>query len=581
MNLYGKIIGNKYKIISKIEEGGMSTIWQAFDNNDNKVVVKVLKKNLTSNRVEDIIRFKGEATNVSKLLSEGIAKVYDIGEYENLYYIVLEYVEGDNLQELLNKGCIFSIDEVLNIIYDLCKILKEVHSINIIHKDIKPGNVIVKKVLKDSNETYKVTLIDFGLSLIRNFDFENSSNLIGTVLYMPPEQSGFIKSTIDDRADLYSLGIMFYQLLSNRLPFEGNDLNSIIYQHIAKKPTKLTKINHQLPVVLEKIVFKLIEKEPEKRYQSVLSLIKDIELFKKGDVNFEPGLNDNLLKLNYRTNLIGRETEYNYLKEKIDESVKGVGSICILKGIAGSGKTRLVEELRSYIYKEKIVFIEGKCFLGENTVPFDSFKEAFNNYVKYFKKYSDKDKIKIKNNIKKYIGELGKVVIDFNPVLKDIIGDVKSTTKLDLINEKARLNIVITDLIKAISKSHKGLVVLIDDIQWIDEGSLNLLNTIAVDIKNYNIIFICAYRNDNNSNENKVNEFLKSSQYKKYNVFNINLDRFNFKDTKKLSRFLTEQGKMIPRRTSGNCARSQRQLAIAVKRARHLALLPYVADIPR
>ncbi|MEN8906516.1 MAG: diguanylate cyclase [Clostridiales bacterium] len=528
MTLEGKIIANKYKIVAKIEEGGMSDVWIAEEKSKKtKVIVKILKKMATSNRVEDVIRFKDEAINASKLMIDGIAKVYEIGEFENLHYIVMEYIEGDNLQNLIDNDIKFSLKEVIELIYNICKILDKVHNVNIIHKDIKPGNIILNKSTKKNKVIYKTTLIDFGLSQVRNFVSDNSNNLIGTVLYMSPEQSGFIKRPIDERSDIYSLGILFYQLLLDRVPFEGENLNSIIYQHIAKSPKKPTLINPKIPVVIEKIILKLLEKEPEKRYQSIDGLIKDIEKYRSGNLIFEPGLDDHALRLNFRTNIIGREEELRFLKMKINLMIRGIGSVCFINGESGKGKTRIIEELRNYAYEKKILFIDGKCFLGETKTPYDPFKEALNNYLRYFEKLNKNERQNIIDELKSKLGGVGELLINFSPILTKLIKNYEKIEKLDVNSEKLRLNMALKNLFISLSKIHKKIIILLDDLQWVDESSMSLFYSFVSEIDRNNLMILGTYRNDEVLSYHRLKKFIDCSKENKFKIYDISLKAFN------------------------------------------------------
>ena len=197
MELIGKIINNKYEIKVKIGEGGMSTVWLAEDIvKKENVAIKILKKYATSNRVENIIRFRNEATTVSKLNVDSIVKIYEIGEIENSGYIVMEYINGNSLQTLINNGVEFDFNTVLNIIFKVCEALKYIHNLNIIHRDLKPGNILINyEEFKNTNQL-KVKLIDFGFAQVKELRINDTEGIVGTLIYMSPEQSGIIKKNV-------------------------------------------------------------------------------------------------------------------------------------------------------------------------------------------------------------------------------------------------------------------------------------------------------------------------------------------------------------------------------------------------
>ena len=230
MFLTEKVINNRYEALEQIGEGGMSVVWKAKDiENGNIVAIKILKRETTSNRIDDIIRFTNEANTISRLNIPEIVKVYEVGEIDNINYIVMEFIDGINMYEYLNKGNTFNFSECIQISIQICEALKCVHNSGIIFRDLKPGNIILHK-----EKPIQIKLIDFGLSQVREFSSKNVNEIVGTFHYMSPEQSGVIKRNVDERSDLYSLGILLYQLFTNQLPFDGEDMNSIIHQHVER-----------------------------------------------------------------------------------------------------------------------------------------------------------------------------------------------------------------------------------------------------------------------------------------------------------------------------------------------------------
>jgi len=270
MELTGRIINNRYKIIEKIGEGGMSVVWLAQDTKDDKqIALKVLKDETTSHRVEDIIRFRKEATTVSKLLHKNIVRTYEIGESEGLNYIAMELIKGSSLHSLIEGRAAFSQDEVVEIVKGVCNALEYVHNSRVIHRNLKPGNIMI--AMGDGSEVttslppfgrgITSKLVDFGLAELKEFAQIKEEEIVGTFSYMSPEQSGIIRKPVDERSDLYSVGVIFYQLLTGELSFKSRDIGTILHQQIAKVPDPPSKLQEDIPEVLEDIVLKLLSKE--------------------------------------------------------------------------------------------------------------------------------------------------------------------------------------------------------------------------------------------------------------------------------------------------------------------------------
>ncbi|MCX7920853.1 MAG: diguanylate cyclase [Clostridia bacterium] len=505
MNLIGKTINNKYHIIKKVGEGGMSTVWLAQERLENRhIAIKVLNKDVTSNRIEDIIRFRNEANTVAKLNSPYIAKVFEVGETEDLHYMAMEYLKGDTLENMLKSGKPFTIGQTIEFIYRLCEALKCIHSAHILHRDLKPGNIII-----NDNDSLDIKLIDFGLAQIREFNTNAAKELVGTLYYMSPEQSGVIKRMVDERSDIYSLGVIFYQLLTQELPFRGDNISTILYQHAAKTPDRPTRLNKEIPSILEAIVLKLLEKEPEKRYQSVDGLLKDIEKYKNGQETFTPGYSDKIVNLNYRTNLIGRDEELSKLKKLFDNASNSCGSICLIGGEAGKGKTRLVEELRSYVYEKRGTFIDGKCFSGENKIPYSVFKEAINTYLKAYDNYKDEKKNELNEKMRECVGNLGRAVLKLNPMADVILGECPDLIELQPNSENDRFLKVVSDFFCGLGSASGTLVIMLDDLQWLDEGSMGLLKGILYQISKYPVLLIGTYRDDEVTDGHILQQFIR------------------------------------------------------------------------
>ncbi len=524
MNLIGKVINNKYRIVKKIGEGGMSTVWLAKDHTQNSnVTVKVLKTDVTSNRIEDIIRFRNDALIISKLDIPGIAKIYEVGEMGNTHYIIMEYLKGVNLHELIKAGKRFSVEETVKIIYKTCEALKCVHEANILHRNLKPGNIFID----NADGEISVKIIDFGIAQIREFNSEDKNEIVETLSYMPPEQSGVIKRAVDERSDLYSLGIIFYQLLTNELPFVGDNINTIIHKHAAKIPEKLTKIDSNIPEILERIVLKLLEKEPDNRYQHTSGLMGDIERYFKGDVSFLPGFQDKVIKLNYRTSLIGRDKELDELKKMFHEATKGTGGIVFINGEAGMGKTRLVEEFKSYVYKNGGVFTYGKSFSGESKVPYGIFKDVINSYINLFAKLDEKTKETIRNKVKESIGDLGRIILELNSTAEEILGECPELVKLEPKKETKRFNMVVCSFLCALGQMKSPFVISLDDVQWLDEGSINLIKELSCFISKNPVIIIGACRSNEISKDHSLYGLINNLEQSDIAFKQINLLPFD------------------------------------------------------
>lgn len=265
----GQKINERYEIIKTIGEGGMANVYLANDTIlERNVAIKVLRGDL-SNDEKFIRRFKREALSVSNLSHPNIVEVYDVGEEDGNYYIVMEYIEGKTLKQLLQKRGALTLTEVLDIMSQLTDGLAHAHEAYIIHRDIKPQNIMI-----EDNGLIKIT--DFGIATaINSTQLTQTNSVMGSVHYLPPEQASGKGSTI--KSDIYSLGILMYELLSGSVPFKGDTAVEIALKHMKEKIPSIRKQNPTIPQSVENIILKATAKNPKNRYDSVREMYTDLQ----------------------------------------------------------------------------------------------------------------------------------------------------------------------------------------------------------------------------------------------------------------------------------------------------------------
>ena len=279
MNLEGRLIANRYEIIRKVGNGGMATVYKAKCHVLNRyVAVKILKDEFTTDE-EFIKRFRSEAQAIASLSHPNIVGVYDVGNEGNLYYIVMELVQGKTLKEVIQEEGKLSWKWSVNVAIQIASALETAHKNNIVHRDIKPHNIIITE-----EGVAKVT--DFGIAkAVSNSTITAFGTTIGSVHYFSPEHArgGFT----DAKSDLYSLGVVMYEMLTGRVPFDADTPVSVALMHIQEKPTEPILLNPSIPMSVNKIVMKAMQKEPTLRYQSASEMLKDLNMaLKNPDGNF-------------------------------------------------------------------------------------------------------------------------------------------------------------------------------------------------------------------------------------------------------------------------------------------------------
>ena len=263
----GQKINERYEIVKSIGEGGMANVYLANDNIlERKVAIKVLRGDLSADD-KFIRRFEREAQSVSNLSHPNIVEVYDVGEEEGNHYIVMEYIEGKTLKQLLKKRESLTLTEVIDIMTQLTDGIAHAHESYIIHRDIKPQNIMI-----EDNGLIKIT--DFGIAMALNAtQLTQTNSVMGSVHYLPPEQASGKGATI--KSDIYSLGILMYELLTGTVPFKGDNAVEIALKHMKDKIPSIRKQNPAIPQSVENILLKAAAKNPRNRYESARDMHED------------------------------------------------------------------------------------------------------------------------------------------------------------------------------------------------------------------------------------------------------------------------------------------------------------------
>ena len=275
------MINDRYEIIKSIGEGGMANVYLAMDTFlDRKVAVKVLRGDLSTDE-KFIRRFQREAYNASALSHPNIVEMYDVGEDNGTYYIVMEYIEGRTLKQLLKKRGSLTTPEVVDIMLQLTDGIAYAHDKYIIHRDLKPQNIMI-------GDDGKIKITDFGIAVALNStQLTQTNSVMGSVHYLPPEQASGKGATT--KSDIYSMGIMLFELLTGKLPFKGENAVEIALKHMKDDIPSVKKLNSNVPQSLENIVLKATAKNPKNRYDDVKEMYEDLKVcLNDENVNQEP-----------------------------------------------------------------------------------------------------------------------------------------------------------------------------------------------------------------------------------------------------------------------------------------------------
>ena len=277
----GQRINDRYEIIKSIGEGGMANVYLAYDTIlDRNVAIKVLRGDL-ANDEKFVRRFQREALSASSLSHPNIVAMYDVGEDDGLYYIVMEYVEGKTLKQLLKKRGSLTLSEAIDIMLQLTDGMAHAHDSYIVHRDLKPQNIMIQ-------DDGQIKITDFGIAMALNStQLTQTNSVMGSVHYLPPEQAAGKGTTI--KSDIYSMGIIFYELLTGELPFRGDSAVEIALKQMKEPLPDVHKLNNDIPQSIENIILKSTAKNPKNRYDDAKSMHNDLLTALNDDrINEEP-----------------------------------------------------------------------------------------------------------------------------------------------------------------------------------------------------------------------------------------------------------------------------------------------------
>lgn len=484
-----------YRVLEKIYTGTRTLVYRGLRKQDQQpVVIKLMRNEYPS--FNELVQFRNQYTIAKNLDIPGIVQPLSLETHGNGYALVMEDFGGISLQEWMKQN-IPSVEEFLDIAIQISLILEKLHRDRIIHKDIKPANILINPTTK------QIKIIDFSIASLlprETQEIQNLKVLEGTLAYLSPEQTGRMNRGIDYRSDFYSLGVTFFELLTGRLPFQSNDPLELVHCHIAKQPPSFT--SEEIPQVLSDIVTKLMAKNAEDRYQSAFGLRYDLELClqqwqkTKQITTFELGNRDICDRFLIPEKLYGREVEVTTLLQAFEYVSSGNQEIILVAGFSGIGKTAVVNEVHKPIVRQRGYFIKGKYDQFQRNIPFSAFVQAFRDLIAQLLSESDTNLQQWKTKILENLGENGQIIIDVIPELEKIIGSQPPVPELFGTAAQNRFNLVFQKFIQVFADKAHPLVIFLDDLQWADLASLKLIQLLINENNTGYLLLIGAYRDN-------------------------------------------------------------------------------------
>lgn len=498
-----------YEILEQVYSSEKTLIYRAKRLSDNiNVILKLPQQEYSS--FKELVKFRHQYLIQKRFNSSYVIKSYSLENYRDRFVIVLEDCNVISLHKYIKKQKI-DLQDFLQIAIETTYILELLYEKRIIHKDIKPANLLINP------KTKSIKIIDFSISssLLKEPQKVQSTQILeGTLAYISPEQTGKMNRGIDYRADFYSLGVTFYELLTGQLPFDSDNPVELIYCHLAKKPPSLQDFliayspskTEKIPSIISNIVHKLMEKTPEKRYQSAYGLRHDLEtcleqLQSNNHISpFPLAQKDRSDRFLIPEKLYGRETEIKTLLDAFERVCdnnenQGCVEMMLVTGFSGIGKTAVVNEVQKPVVRQKSYFIKGKFDQYKKNIPLNALVESFQSLIRQILTETDQQIDYWRKSLQKALGDNGQVIVDVIPELELIIGSQLPLAELSPTESQNRFRHFFNQFIQVFTRPEHPLVLFLDDLQWVDSASLNLIK-LLMKTKECSLLLIGAYRDN-------------------------------------------------------------------------------------
>ncbi len=531
-----------YKVTALLGESMHAEVYQVHlkSSPTHKLVIKKIKAQFCSSDLQDYLQQQLDHLTDLNLAHCTIPQLQS--PTHEMIYLIQPWIPGISLSEWLTQRTEFDLASVLSIIIALAEQIEQRHKAGFIHKSIKPSNIIIQP------ETLKVQLIDdiriLDINQISHFIYQPSFR-IHTLPYISPEQTGRIKHEVNYSTDLYSLGMVFFECLTGKAPFLFDDPIAIIHSHLAEVPRSASKENPQVPKIISKIIQQLLLKAPEKRYQTAIGLVADLSIAEqqwqsKQEIKpFPLKQKDFSDRITLPSLLVGRDTDKKQLLREHEQSCTGKFCAAFISGLSGIGKTRLIQELQLPIIAHSAYFTSGKFDQFTKHIPYSTLIQAWTYLIKTFLT-EDKQQINYwKIRINQALGENAQLIIDLIPELQLIIGAQPAVKELPPVEARNRFNNVAGNFLACLANKKHPLTLFIDDLQWCDGASFDLLERLFISPEEYPYTYLIgAYRHNEIDSSHRLSYLINKVKACHYPLLEIKLNALTMHDVNQMTAYI-------------------------------------------
>ncbi|WP_437521746.1 AAA family ATPase [Sorangium sp. So ce726] len=526
---------DRYTVTEILREGTRFVVHRGLRNEDGcPVLLKIPRAEPLDGR--DAARLRHELTIGRRLSGRSAIRPYELTTYRSRPALVLEDFRGRSLDREL--GAPMDLGRFLAIASGISTALADIHAKGVVHKDIKPQNILVDSM------SGEVKIADFDLASLlpeEHGGARSPSVIEGTLAYMAPEQTGRTSRAVDLRTDLYSLGVTLYEMLTGVLPFSAGDALEWVHRHAAVLPRPPSELVPGLPSPVSDLVMKLLAKAPEDRYQSARGLTRDLERCLEGLTTraridpFPLGEHDFSGLFQIPKTLYGRERELGALLAAFERvASRGAPEFLLISGNAGVGKTSLVQELCRKAVRERGVFAAGKFDQQHQHVPYATLVQALRDLVLELLGGSEPVLGEWRRRLSAALGKNAQLIIDVLPDVELILGEQPPVPELPLTETQSRFAMVFRHFVGAFCREERPLCLFLDDLQWADPESLALVEQLVSHPETRHLLTIGAYRDNEVSPLHALARMLERARSAGAELVEIELSRLSAGDVQRL-----------------------------------------------
>ncbi|WP_375758899.1 diguanylate cyclase domain-containing protein [Corallococcus exercitus] len=470
---------------AEIGRGSQSVVYRA-SRGGAVFALKMLREDVAQSGRVSRPRFRREAALLACLRHRSLPSILEVGDVDGQPYLLLELVLGPSLAARFAQGRLPEASLVA-IARDLAGALSEVHRHGLVHRDVKPQNVVVA-------DTGRATLIDFGF-VARATGGEAGRKLAGTLLYSAPEQSGMLKRPVDGRADLYALGVILFEGAAGRPPFTATDVGELLRQHAAHRPPDLRALRPDLSPGLVAVIEKLLAKDPDDRYQSGEALAADLDRLSAPEASggLAPGKAEPRATPAAEPAFVGREAELATLSRLWNRALERKGGMALLHGESGSGKSRLMREAARQARSTGALVLEGKC-LRADPLPFAPLREAIDEHLRQLRRLPDAEREASEQRLRQAAGDTAGLLKRLSPGLSLLFRD--ATEDPGLAEAQDLFYGAVARFLVRLAELHPGAAFLLDDVQWADPATLQVMRWLSTLLAQAPLVLLCTSRDE-------------------------------------------------------------------------------------